>query len=790
MLRGRRRPPTVPRPAPALIRAPAAPALAAAAAAGSPMPSQLLPSHRKAVIDTQSNVIKNLKEYRNRNETTMSWWEENYPDYYKKVVFDLSPEMKADGARHYYKAKRDMRYDLLDPQYTQAFLSSGLKWKDEAKGTTYGLSHITKFHSAIVRGAEYSGGLQLTPEYRNEMDSYLDCMRREKATAKQNNQIEEKDADAIGISLYENICEWAIEDGTSRGIVLWACSVAQWNCMGRPINIDSLGFHNIRKSPGGGDSVVLFYDKNKKNQDGKKYSPKNVYANPDRPFISFFLAMGCYLCINQDRYDRRSDKIFRKQGGDGSASDTYQKGLKDLLKNEERRKKIYDSIRVGHFAAYGYRKGSASHVTTATLDPPPIPSVMLRGEWSLGGSLDVYWLFAAVGDTYVGRCLAGFDPDGEDIATLPPHFKVGSDSNNEAINEAMQLTFGSILEKYPEMSGPLLLFLASIVYHESFLRTYIVKNSKHPFNSIAILHDADLLQKLKDLVTLEPGGEVTQVTGVPRYNKLLKILREVIFGNEAVIKQLIAKIDTIPSVICSAMNAEAAKAGNVTPSMMMGHLEILRDELKTVVTDQLTTAFEEFKQQLPAPAPAVANVTAPSLNLNRGDAATVYGDYGYVDEDAKGKKVRGKQQVFAVPKDFQFPSPCLKNAWITWFRGLPDNMSAKSNGSGYYRAPVRPFRFIEPKYLPQKKRNHFNDCWRPIMEYMQHAAESDASIPSLSTKPTAELINNAYNVAKSALQHEHPDLFSQGDGAHGTWVVATWSKKLRSSKKRKRQESM
>ena len=76
------------------------------------------------------------------------------------------------------------------------------------------------------------------------------------------------------------------------------------------------------------------------------------------------------------------------------------------------------------------------------------------------------------------------------------------------------------------------------------------------------------------------------------------------------------------------------------------------------------------------------------------------------------------------------------------------------------------------------------------MEYMQHAAESDASIPSLPTKPTAELINSAYNVAKSALQHEHPDLFSQGDGAHGTWVVATWSKMLRSSKKRKRQESM
>jgi hypothetical protein len=35
------------------------------------------------------------------------------------------------------------------------------------------------------------------------MDSYIEVMKQEKAVAKQNNQIEEKDADPIGIDLYE-----------------------------------------------------------------------------------------------------------------------------------------------------------------------------------------------------------------------------------------------------------------------------------------------------------------------------------------------------------------------------------------------------------------------------------------------------------------------------------------------------------------------------------------------------------------------------------------------------------
>jgi hypothetical protein len=51
---------------------------------------------KESALKTTSHVTRNLREYRNRMEEIMDWFEENYPDYYKPVVFKLTPEMKAD----------------------------------------------------------------------------------------------------------------------------------------------------------------------------------------------------------------------------------------------------------------------------------------------------------------------------------------------------------------------------------------------------------------------------------------------------------------------------------------------------------------------------------------------------------------------------------------------------------------------------------------------------------------------------------------------------------------------
>jgi len=50
----------------------------------------------------------------------------------------------------------------LIPAPMMAWLSHGKKWKDKEKGTVYGPSHLRKYLDAVVKSAEYSGGLHLS----------------------------------------------------------------------------------------------------------------------------------------------------------------------------------------------------------------------------------------------------------------------------------------------------------------------------------------------------------------------------------------------------------------------------------------------------------------------------------------------------------------------------------------------------------------------------------------------------------------------------------------------------
>ena len=71
-------------------------------------------------------------------------------------------------------------------------------------------------------------------------------------------------------------------------------------------------------------------------------------------------------------------------------------------------------ICVDHANTHGICKVSATKVSSGTTCPPPVSSIATRGEWSLGHILDLYWHIAEPGDTFLGRVLAGFDPNGEE----------------------------------------------------------------------------------------------------------------------------------------------------------------------------------------------------------------------------------------------------------------------------------------------------------------------------------------------------------------------------------------
>jgi hypothetical protein len=137
----------------------------------------------------------------------------------------------------------------------------------------------------------------------------------------------------------------------------------------------------------------------------------------------------------------KTEKLFQIEGQLTAATQRYCGQLTELFKSNAENLKAY--IRAEHANSHGIRKGSATAVTLGTTLPPPTSSIAARGDWSLGQILDIYWHFVKPGDHYLGRCLAGLDPNSADFAVLPPHFTVG----DPRIREAIYLIYGPALSK-------------------------------------------------------------------------------------------------------------------------------------------------------------------------------------------------------------------------------------------------------------------------------------------------------------------------------------------------------
>ena len=160
---------------------------------------------------------------------------------------------------------------------------------------------------------------------------------------------------------------------------------------------------------------------------------------------------------------------------------------------------VKEFVWLNHANAHGIFKGSTTFIISGTTVPPSVPSVANCGDWSMGAVLDVYWTFSDAGDYFLGRVLAGLDPNKSEFATMPPHFIVeGNLLDDLDIYEAMYLMYGPILNAYNgndeiDPRGLLLIILASVVYHSDWLLDVVSNNPGHQFSLIPILNNQDLL---------------------------------------------------------------------------------------------------------------------------------------------------------------------------------------------------------------------------------------------------------------------------------------------------------
>ena len=367
--------------------------------------------------------------------------------------------------------------------------------------------------------------------------------------------------------------------------------------------------------------------------------------------------------MNPSRPKDRATYMFMAK----STAHTYCEDFQDFIASNYDVVKEY--IRPSRGNTHGIRKGAASESTSGSTVPPPCTAVALRGEWSIGKIFDIYFqniTGSAGGDQYLGRVLCGLDPLSTDFTSMPPHFTC--DTSNDDIKEAMSLTFGSLIESNPDLEqlpGVLLILLASLVYHSTWMLGIAGDSTTHPFNNIALLNDAALLEKLRPLVSIQTGPKMPRATGIPPHIGLSVQLRDAMHG----IYTIIEEIKRVPTVIAKCVSSafDEYDRTNQIPSLSVVNAAV--EERMSSVNLQLTRLTQLMEAQHGSTASTNQPTTVPAVNTHIGLTHTWGGRF------------------WDVPESFRFPSPTRRNGWAMWIYGLPNRC-------------IKPFRDIKAGMLP------------------------------------------------------------------------------------------
>ena len=287
-------------------------------------------------------------------------------------------------------------------------------------------------------------------------------------------------------------------------------------------------------------------------------------------------------------------------------------------------------------------------------------------DWKIFDTYFINITGSAGGDQYLGRIIAGLNPLSSDFGTLPPHFTC--DGTHVDAKEAMLLTFGALLEQHTDLeqlSGMLMLCLASLVYHSAWLTEQANTDPAHPFNNTTLLNNSALLAKLKPLVVLEATDNMPKATGVPPHvDNAIKMDALIVE-----VKEVLVEVKKIPTA-CKEYITEAFEEhehANQTPSMAVinraldERLKPLATQIQSIV-DRIPGSTHRSAETPDAPAPAA--VVSP-LGMHHWGG-----------------------RFWDVPQDFVFSTPSRWTGWVLWLLGLPDK-------------GIRPFREMRAAALPK-----------------------------------------------------------------------------------------
>ncbi|KAI2510970.1 hypothetical protein MHU86_3442 [Fragilaria crotonensis] len=709
------------------------------------------------------------QDYRNRIREICQFLRKNYINYCDAGgVRDLTIEEQANSEFFHHRNTVDLKYEGMNTKLILAFLAMK---KTKANGKTTSHGHIRKYHDAILYGAEKVKE-RLPTEYYEEIDKFLHALKKECAKAKAEGNLDEREADPISWGLFRIILEWALSE---NNVFAWVFTLLQWNCMARSINIGVLGFHNFRL---GEDNIICRYDKHKSDQTGETAHDKHLFANPFDGLVNLYLGLGVWFSIETARFANSEDIFKREDTDDGAASHRYCAQMMELF--SKFKGLLGNYIRPGHASTHSFRKGSGTYSQSGTTCPPSVSSTANRGEWSLGHVLDLYWHIAEPGDCYLGRILAGLDPNDASFGAFPPHFIMTDPMRNPDVQEVMQLMYGPILRQWSghevDPTGLLLRCLASVVWHSDFLKKWARNVPGHSFATIPLLNNASLLQGLKGLVTIQPTESMKVSSGIPPHVNnaiLIKKILDLCIGTLEEVKKL---TESVKAAVSDAYEAKAMENGQITLEQMKTIFSAYELEIKSYVKDQITLLRQEIPLQThQEQAPAEGTVDDFGVPFADGelDEPQAHSSFCFRNFAHGGR-------FWCVPEAFQLPSRIkLENGWRIWLQGLP-GFQIEDRDHIARAAPIRPFRKFTNALLPAEVKKRFFLHWSPIFKAMEETP--GLVIPDNPLDIDGNFLANSFSRAMEYLRERRLQyVFLNKRAKPNDWEVATWSKHVRRS---------
>ena len=124
----------------------------------------------------------------------------------------------------------------------------------------------------------------------------------------------------------------------------------------------------------------------------------------------------------------------------------------------------------------------------------------------------------------------------------------------------------------------LLLFLASVIYHECWIKECISKNPNHSFMKIPIINDDNLLNELRNKISIKPSNIIRRATGIPLYIETAIVMHKLINITMQTLEEVKNLTINMCVAISDAIDAKSLENGQVSASKVKNLLNNFKEK--------------------------------------------------------------------------------------------------------------------------------------------------------------------------------------------------------------------